>query len=87
MCLRTEATLRPFSAAPAQHQPTGHTEEGRGIAEIHSQADLVLHPTEKKGIIKIHDHVVGGPGNGGEAEEAGAEETDPTAEDQGGFDH
>lgn len=80
--VHTEGTLRSLSAsatAPAQHRPTDQTEEGRSVAKIHSQADLILHPTGIEGIVKIQDHIVGGPGNCDQAEEAGAEEADPSA--------
>lgn len=64
------------AAAPAQHQSSGQAEAGGGITEIHGQADLVLHPAGEEGVVEIHDDVVGGPGHGDQAEQAGTEKTD-----------
>lgn len=75
-----------LSAAPAEHQPPHQAEAGRGVAEVHGQSDLVAHPDGKEGVIKVHDHVVGGPGHGDEAEEAGAEKSHPAAQCQSRFD-
>lgn len=74
-----------LSAAPAEHQPPHQAEAGRGVAEIHSQSDLVAHPDGKERVINIHDHVVGGPGHSDEAEEASADKTNPAAQRQGGL--
>lgn len=66
----------PFAAAaPAQHHPSSQAEAGRGVTQIHGQADLILHPAGEEGVVEIHDDLVGGPGHSDQAEEASAEKT------------
>lgn len=78
--LHMEGTPRPVAtAAPAQHQSSSQTEAGRGVAEIHGQANLVLHPAGEEGVVELHDDIVGGPGHGDQAEQAGTEKTNPPA--------
>lgn len=63
------------AAAPAQHQASGQAEAGRGVTEIHCQANLILQPAGEEGVVEIHNNIVSGPGHGDQAEQAGTEET------------
>lgn len=68
--LDMEVALWPVTAAaPAQHESSSQAEAGRCVAQIHSQADLIFHPTGEEGVVKIHDDIVGGPGHGDQAEQ------------------
>lgn len=78
--LHMEGAPRPVAtAAPAQHQSSGQAEAGRGVTKVHGQADLILQPAGKEGVVEIHDDVVGGPGHGDQAEQASAQKTNRPA--------
>lgn len=75
--LHNQGAPRPVTAAaPAQHQSSGQAEAGRGITEIHGQADLVLHPAGEEGVVEVHDDIIGGPGHCDQTEQASTEKTD-----------
>lgn len=85
--VRDEGAGRPVApAAPAQHRSPAQAEAGRGVAQVHGQADLVLEAAGDGDVVEIHDHVVGGPGHGDQAEQAGTEEADGPAQRQRGLD-
>lgn len=74
------------AAAPAQHQSAGQAEAGRGVAQVHGQAQLVLGSAGEERVVEVQDDVIGGPGHGQQAEQAGAEETNRAAHSQRGLD-
>lgn len=63
------------TAAPAQHKSSSQAEAGRGVSEVHGQANLILQPAGEEGVVEIHDDIVGGPGHCDQAEQASTEET------------
>lgn len=72
--------MRPADAAvPAQHHSAGQAEEGRRVAQVHGEAQLVLGSAGEERVVEVQDDVIGGPGHSHQAEQAGADETNGAA--------